>query len=240
MMPYVITLTGPSQCGKSEVIRILQQLSRADGYADFYPVPFQKYTTREFRDDEIEAILTGKAHSLDQKPVIGEYNNNGKLNAKSLNDAKILAFQGLGCDLAYEQYGDRYGLRLVDLYEHMKKGETPIVILNDVRTVEDIKTKLGGQCFSIFIFRETPNIDHFTNIGHQRGESVAKTKIRFQKAESIYRIYIENIHIFDKLILNVEDSTESKFVSLEKILGQLISYLCKPMPRFIENGAGNA
>ena len=230
MMPYVITLTGASQCGKSHVIDILHKLGNDPIYSnqDFYPVSFKKYTTRDFRDYEIAAIIDGKADSLDQRPVIGRWNECPGLTTEQLRYKRMTAFKKLKCDLAYEQFGDRYGLRLEDLYVHLEKCQTPIVVLNDVRTVEDIKTKLGGQCFSLFIFREVPNKEHFIKIGKERNEPLEKTEIRFKKAENIYRIYIENIHIFDKLILNVRDDTDS----LEKILRSLIEHLCQPMKLF--------
>lgn len=234
MMPYVITLTGASQCGKSRVIEILHQLGNDPIYSnrDFHPVTFQKYTTRDFRDYEISAIKDNRGDSLDQKPVIGRWNECENLDNDQLRYKRMAAFKKLKCDLAYEQYGVRYGLKLDDLYTFLKKGQTPIVVLNDVRTVEDIKTKLGGQCFSLFIFREAPNKEHFIKIGKERNEPVDKTEIRFKKAENIYRIYIENIHIFDKLILNVGDDTES----LEKILRNLVEYLCEPMKTFSAGG----
>ena len=233
-MPYVITLTGASQCGKSHVIEILHRLGNDSIYSDrgFHPVTFQKYTTRDFRDYEIAAIVNDKADTLDQKPVIGRWNECDGIDVEQLRYKRMVAFKKLNCDLAYEQFGDRYGLRLKDLYEYLKNGQTPIVVLNDVRTVEDIKTKLGGQCFSIFIFREVPNKEHFIKIGKERNESLNNTEIRFKKAENIYRIYIENIHIFDKLILNVIDDTDS----LEKILRHLVKYLCEPMKMFSLGG----
>lgn len=214
MMPYVITLTGASQCGKSRIIEILHQLGNDPLYSDqgFYPITFHKFTTSDFRDYEIAAIKDNRGHTLDQKLVIGKQNE--------------------CADLAYEQYGVRYGLKLDDLYLYLKNGQTPIVVLNDVRTVEYIKTKLGGQCFSLFIFREVPNKEHFFKIGKERNEPLDKTELRFKEAENIYRIYIENIHIFDKLILNIGDDTNS----LEKILRHLVEYLCEPMKTFSSGG----
>lgn len=234
MMPYVITLTGASQCGKSRVIEILHKLGNESIYSnlDFHPVMFQKYTTRDFRDYEISAIVDDRAYTLDQKPVIGRWNECDNVDSEQLRYKRMIAFKKLKCDLAYEQFGDRYGLKLEELYMHLKNGQTPIVVLNDVRTVEDIKTKLGGQCFSLFIFREAPNKEHFMKIGKERNEPLDKTEIRYKKAENIYRIYIENIHIFDKLILNVGDDTDS----LEKILRHLVEYLCEPMKTFIVGG----
>lgn len=234
MMPYVITLTGASQCGKSQVIEIPHRLGKDPLFSsrDFHPVTFQKYTTRDFRDYEISAIKENKGDTLDQKPVIGRWNECQNLDNDQLRYKRMAAFKKLKCDLAYEQYGVRYGLRLDDLYTFLKNGQTPIVVLNDVRTVEDIKTKLGGQCFSLFIFREVPNKDHFIKIGKERNEPLDKTEVRFKKAENIYRIYIENIHIFDKLILNIGDDTQS----LEKILRHLVEYLCEPMKTFSSGG----
>ena len=192
MMPYVITLTGASQCGKSHVIEILHRLGNDSIYSDrgFHPVTFQKYTTRDFRDYEIAAIVNDKADTLDQKPVIGRWNECDGIDVEQLRYKRMVAFKKLNCDLAYEQFGDRYGLRLKDLYEYLKNGQTPIVVLNDVRTVEDIKTKLGGQCFSIFIFREVPNKEHFIKIGKERNESLNNTEIRFKKSrEHLSHLY---------------------------------------------------
>src|SRR5436305_3682655 len=65
------------------------------------------------------------------------------------------------CDLVYEQYGDRYGLRFSTLFGHLKAGETPIVVLNDVRVVEDVRRRLGAAVLSLFVFRRAPNANAF-------------------------------------------------------------------------------
>jgi guanylate kinase len=225
MTPYVITLTGPSRCGKSQVIELLYKIGEDKGYADFHPVLAPKFTTRSFRNNEIESIKTKDSKELDVLPVIGEYNEIEGIDETKLNEMRMRAFKAKNCDLAYEQYGNRYGLRLEDIYSRLKEGKTPIVILNDVRTVEDIKIALGRQCFSIFVFREVPDIGRFEMEGMQRNETVREIKARFEKADAIYRIYIENIHIFDKLVLNVIDGYDD----LERILRQLVERLCRPV-----------
>jgi len=231
-MYYAITLTGPSRCGKSTVLKLLKQISESGKYPDFHPVPIPKYTTRDFREEDIDAVVNGRSSELDVMPVIGNYNIIEGIDSAKQHELRMNAFKELNCDLAYEQYGDRYGLHLQRLYDCLKNCETPIVILNDVRTVEDIRTALGKQCISLFIFREVPNLDTFLKEAPKRKESPEKATIRFEKAESIYRIYIENIHIFDKLILNTQNGIDE----LQKILQQLIEKLCSPAPLFVERG----
>lgn len=223
-MPNVITLTGPSRCGKSEVIKLLKKISMYPQYNNlFKPVLIKKYTTREFRINELMALQLGNNEELDVEAVIG--NNNIVEGADNIeaSDKRIRAFNKLGCDLVYEQYGNRYGIKLEKIYELLKNGYSPVIILNDIRTVEDIKTALGKQSCSLFIFREIPNLENYIKQGESRKESIEVIKTRFEKATAIYRIYIENIHLFDKLILNVKDGQQS----LEAILIQLIDNLTK-------------
>lgn len=107
------------------------------------------------------------------------------------------------CDLVYEQYGDRYGLVLRDIFDAFERNEDPIVILNDVRTVEDMRNAVGGLVRSIFIFRGDPDKKSFEALASERGSTDSEDITRrFQKSQAIYRIYIENIHIFDHVILN--------------------------------------
>ena len=228
-MPYVITLTGPSRCAKSEVIKLIEKISLESAYKEnFKPVFIKKYTTRSFRANELEAIKNGKSNSLDVKAVIGIDNNVEGVDSKELEERRLHEFNRLGCDLVYEQYGSRYGIKMEEVYEYLKRGLSPIIILNDIRTVEDIKNSLGEQCKALFIFREIPNLEHFQKQGNERNESQVTIQTRFEKAVAIYRIYIENIHIFDKLVLNVKDGHES----LEKILHQFINSLCVKIPDF--------
>ncbi len=138
----------------------------------FNPVLVPKFTTRAKRKDD----------------------NNEILHVKKLPDT---------CNLTYEQYGYRYGQRLELIFDHLAKGLSPLIILNDVRTVQEVRTSLGTLVKSIFIFREAPSIESYEVLSSNRGvDDEQDLQRRFQKAQAIYRIYIENIYIFDHVILN--------------------------------------
>jgi guanylate kinase len=105
------------------------------------------------------------------------------------------------CDLVYVQYGVLYGLDFRTILDPISKGKSPIVILNDVRAVEDVRMRLGGLVRSVFIFREEPTIKLFKQLAGVKGNR-EEIEQRYYKALAIYRIYIENIPLFDHVIVN--------------------------------------
>jgi guanylate kinase len=108
------------------------------------------------------------------------------------------------CDLVYEQYGERYGLKLETILDHLVQGRSPVVILNDIRAVEDVRNYWGGMVRSLFIFRRSPSREQYHQLAELRQVNTEEEspEVRYQKAKALYRIYIENIHLFDHVILN--------------------------------------
>ena len=197
-MAFVVTLTVPSQCGKSTIRDFFMCMENSK----FHPIIFKKYTTRSAR----------------------------------LNDDDVICVESIPskCDLVYEQYGVRYGIRFDDLYEHLEKGESPIIVLNDVRAVEDVRTALSPQVVSLYLYRQPPDLAKFIEEEKRRAKHTMSdedirgiAQSRFDKAKSIYRIYIENIHLFDHVILNVGDKlyTEKQVDQIVKSLSQKIQEL---------------
>ncbi len=192
-MAHVITLTGPAHCGKSTIRKMFLDLEKEN----FMPIMVKKYTTREQRTNDDDVICV---------PRIPK-----------------------GCDLVYEQYGVRYGMQMKNLYEYLEAGKTPIVVVNDIRAVEDIKSALGSLVYSIFLYRKPAVYEDFymeekeryTEKSEKDIEKNART--RFEKAQAIYRIYIENIHLFDKVILNTTNNKDSAKKQVECIVNQFMS-----------------
>ena len=203
-MSKVITLTGPSGAGKSTLIREILKCNNAI----FNPVVIPKYTTRPPRQNEINT----------EKDVI-----------ETISIEKL----PISCDLVYEQYGVRYGLELSTIYQVLSEHNSPIVILNDVRAVEDIRMLFGPIVCSIFLFRESPSFAKHKELAIARGaDDEESARTRFEKAQGIYRIYIENIHLFDHVILN-HGSRDDLLAQIEKVVSGFIDENCWPLESVI-------
>jgi len=180
-LSFIITLTGPSASGKSYVIDKINDV--ANEVSNFNPESFPKFTTREYRTEEIIKRQEG-----------------GYIDVKQVNE--IPKF----CDLVYRTYGKEYGLRTDDLKQKLQNKITPIVIINDVRAVEELKKKFYGKVLSLFLFRQVPSFME-SKIGALKRGNVSEEEVlqRYLKATSLYRVYIENITVFNRVVLNVRD-----------------------------------
>ncbi len=192
-MPHVITITGPSGAGKSTTIRKLMEF--APEYPAFVPELVPKYTTRSERKDDLEDDY----HEVICVPKIPPE-----------------------CDLRYIHCEKEYGLELNHLFSIVAEERSPIVILNDIRAVEDVRNALRGLVRSVFVFRKHLTLRAYDELAKTRdvGDKDEPER-RFDKARSIYRIYIENIHLFDHVIINCEEGLGS----LERQVKQIIKGL---------------
>jgi guanylate kinase len=225
--PFIITLTGASASGKSYVIEKIIEVSNEfhNTGSSFTPVPFPKYTTREYRATEI-----------------------AKKQKKEFVDVISVDEIPSECDLVYRAYGKEYGLKTEDLKENLDKGKSPMVVINDIRAVEELKTVFSGKVLSLFLFRNVPNFEEFKEEANRRGNVSDKELLeRYIKATALYRIYIENITVFDRVILNVKEEKDDKYkctkLQIKNILNgifdnkiSLDKYLLKETKLFILSG----
>lgn len=187
---FIITLTGPSMSGKSYIIDRIMELKEKlyiENQIIFRPASISKYTTRPYRIEEIRDMLEGKRVDVESCEKIPD-----------------------DCELKYQTYGKKYGLSIKDIKRHLDNGESPIIIINDVRVVEEIKKSFPQQVLALFLFREIPKLSSFEKIANDRGNtSKDETIDRYNKATAIYRTFIENIALFDRVILNPNRSDNS-------------------------------
>ena len=192
---FIITLTGPSGSGKTEVAKRIMALHDSLGKEglSFKPMLLPKYATRAMRRKEIIEKNEGKPIDIITVDVIPE-----------------------DCDLKYQTYGKQYGARVKDIRTLMENGQSPVVVINDVRVVEELKKEFPNRVLALFLFREIPKKESFTKEAKARGGEAAKEiEDRFNKATAIYRTYIENIGIFNRVILNVGNENTPDYAKIQ-------------------------
>ena len=170
---------GPSQSGKSFVIKKIINNS----CPGFSPKLIAKQTTRRLRDEEVEAL--GKGEDIDVEHV-----------------------DAITADLVYQTYGKRTGVLIDKLIRVAHEGRVPVVVINDIMAMAKLKKECKKRdadicVISVFLFRRIPVKDEYFAESRRRGNVDDKeTEQRFDKAKTVYRIFIENMHMFDYVMLN--------------------------------------
>lgn len=121
------------------------------------------------------------------------------------------------CDYRYTQYGKEYGFSSKQIYDYLRQGKKPVIIVNDENVLEQLHSKFGASINSYFIHRSKPSLQQLMDICHERGvtdpDIIAS---RFKVAREIYKMYTDRIGLFNNIILNT-----SSISNTEKIVARL-------------------
>jgi guanylate kinase len=215
---FIITITGPSGSGKTYITDQILSLKgeRDKGDNEFNPIRYFKYVTRPYRDTEI--IKRNQYKKEDQHHRTDTLSHGIDVVSVPFLPLKQHDDDN-GCDLIYRTYGEDYGVNSNDLRKILECGESPILVINDVRVVEELKRKFEKKVLSLFLFRDIiPDRETHIQTGAARGAE-KQSITRFEKAVALYRIFIENNYLFDRVILNTEitdlDGKQSNFAYIQ-------------------------
>ncbi len=172
MASRVFVVSGASGSGKTTLLDSLQESGK-------FPVEIiGKVATRPSRADESKEILC----------------------VKRINHSTH--------DILYEQYGIHYGLSSSSIWRCLRNNHHAFVIVNDIRAIEDVKETFGVLAVTCYLYRcLSPAILRAlarkrTSAGTDPGLLRRETERRIAKLSVMYQKYIENISLFDHVILN--------------------------------------
>jgi len=173
MASRIITFSGVSCSGKTTIVNLLKARKQ-------FPVDIlQKVTTRESRLNESMEILCVK--TIDYKKY----------------------------DIIYHQYGVRYGLSSETIWRSLRNGKYVLAIINDMRAIGDIKEAFGNLAVPCYLYRDISPGALRQMIKKRLLDSSTETdekdeiQLRIDKLPVMFQKYVENITLFDHIILNV-------------------------------------
>ena len=139
----------------------------------------------------------------------------------------------------YSMNNNIYGFKATDIINCLKKQKNVFIIISDLRIIEEFKKHFGSFVTVIYIFRNMDEIE-LNNILEKRNnenesndkqidiENDTENKIRKNRLYLIQRQYVENIALFDHVILNRINKYEEMYEQLWNIVdayskGKIIS-----------------
>lgn len=132
------------------------------------------------------------------------------------------------CDFCYSQYRYDYGFPSVEVWEALGNRQNAVVIVNDIRTIKQLKRRFGALARAIYIHSNI-NKSSLRVLANERNPEMNDDTLqldvdrRIEKIKTVHRKYIENTHLFDETILNVyEKATVESLSNLKKQLQSIV------------------
>jgi len=140
------------------------------------------------------------------------------------NEIKSVRKISKQCDFRYSQYDYEYGFSSKIIWKHLKKGNSVIIIVNDVRTIKILNKKFGNLAQNIYIHSniDREQIIKILKIRYPKADNTFLEKDtikRIEKIKTIHRKYIENTYLFHSAIINIYEKGDEK--SIKKLKNQL-------------------
>jgi len=111
-----------------------------------------------------------------------------------------------GCDITYENYGDRYGIKGSQIWEGLSDGIFQVVVVSNVEAINRLRDILGELVVLVYVHSEVDRDEY------QRIEAARKSDPEYLDTEYVeqrvknYRlaldIFLENYLAFDHVLIN--------------------------------------
>jgi guanylate kinase len=178
MSARLYIISGSPCSGKTELLRLIQNQATFNAYIA------PKYSTRDERGGKFDDI----------KHV-------NKINDKDYT-------------FVYPRYHDLYGIKAEEITNILIQGYNVFIILSDLRIVEELKQFFGSLSVSLYIYRNLTDDqlercleEREKERGMKQENTVPFEKQRQTRLNYLYlmqRQYVDNITLFDHVILNTK------------------------------------
>lgn len=205
MVARIYILAGGPGAGKTELLNLIKNKSSLNSISP------PKYSNRNPRDRNDDVIRTD-SKEFDKEEFTFVYSMNNNI----------------------------YGFKAVDIINCLREKKNVFIILSDIRVIEEFKKFFGVYVSVIYIFRNM-NEKELTRILNKRKEKKinnlvqesedTEKKIRMNRLYLIQRQYVENIALFDHVILNRKNKKMEMYKQLKNIVLSFSQGNINPRPK---------
>ena len=192
MPARIYVLSGGPGSGKTELLNMIR------GNEALLPIIPPKYSDRPKRD-EADDVVTISGDEFNEDEYTFVYSMNNKI----------------------------YGFKAEDIINCLKQGRNVFFIMSDIRVIDEIKKYFGAYVSVLYVFRNMTD-EEFDNILDERDSKSkeekqviaddTERKIRKNRLYLIQRQYVENISLFDHVILNRKNKANEMLVQVQNIV----------------------
>ncbi len=119
------------------------------------------------------------------------------------------------CDIIYDNYGTKYGVKSKKLWEGVKNETIQVVVISNIKAINQIISIFQKNVIVVFVHSDM-NKEEYRKEQLALGKSEEYINSRFGKFEKAYGIYRENFNLFNHVLI-FSNSPEDLFDQLFRL-----------------------
>ena len=105
-----------------------------------------------------------------------------------------------GCDVTYENYADRYGIKSDRIWKGLRKGAFQVVVVSNIDAIKDLQRIFGELMVLIYVHSEK-TAEEYRREEAKHGNGNGYVKRRTEEYGLAYRLYLENFLAFNHVLI---------------------------------------
>jgi ribose 1,5-bisphosphokinase PhnN len=118
-------------------------------------------------------------------------------------------------DIKYLNYEAQYGIATGDIFDALRSGRSGMLICSNFETaIPELKAVFGLSMKLLYLYAPIKPADTKEHQRHIAAEKASEIAIRMEGIEIVHKYYVDNIAIFDHVLINVglpEDLSDQLF-----------------------------
>jgi guanylate kinase len=106
-----------------------------------------------------------------------------------------------GCDIQYENYGDRYGIHPSKIWDILGADNFPVVVVSDIEAINRLRALFGELVLLIYVHSEK-RAEEYKQEQAKLGQDAMYVERRTAEYRQAFDIYLENFLAFDHVLIN--------------------------------------
>jgi len=188
--PRLFLVVGNPASGKDELIAAVNVIGSL--HAEIVP----KHTNRKWHADDYNEMICEKIPN--PADPFADYIDNPNYDIDN-------------CDIVYENYGSKYGIKTVDIWDGLMRGTMQVLVVSNSKALNQLINAFGKLAVTLYVYspitrdayikstREKEERTHVENPYYLVDEEYISSRVK--RFDMSWNIYVDNFMLFDHVLI---------------------------------------
>jgi ribose 1,5-bisphosphokinase PhnN len=107
------------------------------------------------------------------------------------------------CDIRYANYGDQYGINSSLIWDILRRGVFPVVVVSNIKAINQLRDKFGDLIVLVYVHSEKDAEKYQDEEVKRKGAHYVQPRVN--EYRQAYEIYLDNFQAFDHVLINCNE-----------------------------------